>query len=73
MCKETMLLLGGAIPSFEMFLAQWKRLSLAPSHPQLSPFISLGLEWAKRYYNRFDRSKAYLFAMCTYPYVYDIH
>ncbi|KAF9228988.1 hypothetical protein BS17DRAFT_650665, partial [Gyrodon lividus] len=35
MCRESVPLLGGAFPSYEMFLAQWTSLSLACNHPQL--------------------------------------
>lgn len=66
MCGQKLPLLGGAIPSYETFLEQWKHLSTSNTDPQLAPLVSHGLERAKQYYNRFGRTKAYLFAMCKY-------
>lgn len=64
MCGEEVLLLGGAVPAYEMFMKQWKKLSDMPQAPHLQAFISSGLERAEHYYDRFGRSKAYLFSMC---------
>ncbi|KAH0839385.1 hypothetical protein J3R83DRAFT_97 [Lanmaoa asiatica] len=63
MCGEETPLLGGAVPAFEVFIAQWKRLSDLVDAPHLQVFMSEGLERAEHYYNRLGRSKAYLFAM----------
>ncbi|KIK78477.1 hypothetical protein PAXRUDRAFT_163928, partial [Paxillus rubicundulus Ve08.2h10] len=67
MCGQSLPLLGGAIPSYETFLAQWTSLSMSRTNPQLVPFVSHGLEWANHYYNCIGRSKAYLFAMFVDP------
>ncbi|KAF9220321.1 hypothetical protein BS17DRAFT_686284, partial [Gyrodon lividus] len=67
MCGESVLLLGGALPSYETFLAQWTSLSLACNHPQLTSLISPGLESANHYHDRLGHSKAYLFAMFVDP------
>ncbi|KAH0833879.1 hypothetical protein J3R83DRAFT_11054 [Lanmaoa asiatica] len=64
MCGEETPLLGGAVPAFEVFIAQWKRLSDLVDAPHLRVFMSEGLERAEHYYNCLGRSKAYLFAMC---------
>ena len=66
MCRENIPLLGGAVPSYETFLAQWKRLCVMDNHPQLAPFISPGLEWSDHYYDQLTLSKAYLFSMCEF-------
>lgn len=64
MCGENMPLLGGAIPSYEAFLAKWSHMSSSTTHPQLAPFIFHGLQLAKQYYERIKRSHAFLFSMC---------
>ena len=38
----------------------------AKKFPRCQPFIDIGLEWAKRYYNRMDDTRAYVIAMCKY-------
>jgi hypothetical protein len=55
-------ILSGAIPAFEMFMTKWEKLG--NEHPHLKPFIKPGLDWAYRYYNRMDRTTAYIVAMC---------
>ncbi|KIK77308.1 hypothetical protein PAXRUDRAFT_167300, partial [Paxillus rubicundulus Ve08.2h10] len=51
MCGQSLPLLGGAIPSYETFLAQWTSLSMSHINPQLAPFISHGLKQVNHYYN----------------------
>ncbi|KIK80918.1 hypothetical protein PAXRUDRAFT_46109, partial [Paxillus rubicundulus Ve08.2h10] len=67
MCGESIPLLGGALPLYETFLAQWTGLSLACDHPQLVSFISPGLESANYYHDHLRCSKAYLFAIFVDP------
>ncbi|KAI9570067.1 hypothetical protein HD554DRAFT_2019311, partial [Boletus coccyginus] len=66
MCGENIPLLDGAVPFYETFLAQWKRLCVMNDHPQLAPFVSSSLEWGNCYYDRLTLSKAYLFSMCEF-------
>jgi hypothetical protein len=56
-------LLSAAIPAFEQFLTKWEQLG--KEYPELEPYTSTGLEWANMYYDRFDRTDAYIVAMCT--------
>ena len=44
MSQESMLILSGAIPSFEMFMTSWE--ALKDSHSNLRPVIEAGLEVA---------------------------
>ena len=57
-------LLGGTLPAYETFVAQWQAMATSPNHPQLAPFIQEGLSWATSYHKRMRANKAYLFAMC---------
>lgn len=62
MSGESMPILSGAIPAFEMFMTKWEKLGA--EHPHLKPFIQPGLDWAYKYYKRMDRTSAYIIAMC---------
>ena len=61
MAAEKTPILSGAIPAFEIFMSQWEKLS--KEHPRLKDLIKPGLDWAYMYYNRMDRTKAYIIAM----------
>jgi hypothetical protein len=50
-----------ALPYFEMFLTAWE--SLSHKHPHLKPWIDVGIEWAKTYYERMDLTRAYVVSM----------
>ena len=54
-------LLAGVIPVFEVFLTGWEKL--AQKKKNLAPFIQCGLDSAKEYYSRMDKSNAYVVAM----------
>lgn len=62
MSGESRPILSGSIPAFETFMTQWEKLG--KENPHLKPFIQPGLEWAYKYYNRMDRTTAYIVAMC---------
>jgi len=62
MSGETFPLLSGAIPAFEMFMTRWEKLK--EEKPHLAQFIDKGLDSAYKYYNRMDRTDAYIIAMC---------
>jgi len=64
MSSESRPRLGSAISHFEMFMTIWE--NAAKKFPRCQPFIDIGLEWAKRYYNRMDDTRAYVIAMCKY-------
>ena len=64
MSGERCLLLGGTLPTYETFVAQWQVMATSPNHPQLALFIQEGLSWATSYHKRMRANKAYLFAMC---------
>ena len=53
---------AGVVPVFEIFMTKWE--TLAKKKPWLKPFIDEGLKWAKIYYNRMDRTNAYVISMC---------
>jgi hypothetical protein len=57
-------LLAGVIPVFEVFLTGWEKL--ARKRKNLAPFIQCGLDRANEYYNRLDKSNAYVVAMGKY-------
>jgi hypothetical protein len=67
MSGDRMPILSGAIPAFEMFMTKWEKL--AKDFPHLQPFIQPGLDWAYMYYNRMDRTTAYIIAMCKQLYL----
>lgn len=62
MSGETLPILSGAIPAFEMFMTKWEKL--AADHARLKPIVQPGLDWAYKYYSRMDETKAYVVAMC---------
>jgi hypothetical protein len=62
MSAESTPILSGAIPAFETFMTKWEQL--AKQHAKLEPIIEPGLNWAYKYYNRMDDTKAYVIAMC---------
>jgi hypothetical protein len=61
MSSESMPVLSGAVPSFEIFMTRWEKLRTA--YPRLKLWIDVGLEWATKYYNRMDDTDAYVVAM----------
>ena len=70
MSGETMPILSGAIPAFEMFMTKWEKLG--DVHPHLKPFIQPGLDWAYMYYDRMDHTCAYIIAMCKLVYLSEV-
>ena len=62
MSSETTPVLSGTIPAFEMFMSTWE--DLAERHPRLSLWIGVGMDKAKEYYGRMDRTAAYIMSMC---------
>ena len=65
MSKEKTPILSGAIPAFEMFMTSWEQL--AERIPRLRPHLDEGLKWALKYYERMDRTDAYIIAMLLNP------
>ena len=57
-----MLVLLGAVPSFKIFMTQWEKLHT--TYLELKPWVDIGLEWAKKYYNCMDNTDMYVVAMC---------
>jgi hypothetical protein len=62
MSAESMLVLSGAVPSFEIFMTRWEKLR--SKFPELKPLVDVSLEWAEKYYKRMDDTDAYVVAMC---------
>ena len=61
MSTERTPILSGAIPAFEVFKALWEQLS--DKHPRLRRWTSLGVEWAVKYYEQMDKTRAYVVSM----------
>ena len=61
MSSERTPLLGNVVPTFEMFIAQWK--ALGEQLPRCAPYIDAGLECARKYYKRMGKTRAYTIAM----------
>jgi hypothetical protein len=62
MSTESMPVLSGAVPSFELFMTKWE--NLRTRYPELKPWVDVGLHWAKKYYTRMGDTDAYVVAMC---------
>ncbi len=61
MSGERMPILSGTIPCFETFMTKWEQLK---DNPRTKLLVKEGLEWAYKYYDRMDNTKAYVVAMC---------
>jgi len=68
LCSEQMPILLDVVPAFKLFMTAWE--TLGKKHLCLAPFTQVGVEWAVKYYERMDLSKAYIVAMgkwtCSY-------
>jgi hypothetical protein len=66
MAAENALLLAAAIPAFELFVTAWKNMAINPTviAEGIVPFIRPGLTIAKKYYDLFMETDAYIIAMC---------
>ena len=62
MSSENRPVLGGVIPALEMFMIHWKELG--ENAPHCAPFITVGLEWARKYFMRMGETRTYIIAMC---------
>ncbi|KIL57978.1 hypothetical protein M378DRAFT_188346 [Amanita muscaria Koide BX008] len=65
MSSESLPILAGAIPAFEMFMTSWELLR--DKHPRLRKWVNVGLSWAAKYYSRMDRTRSYIVAMFLHP------
>ncbi len=65
MLKELTSILLEAILIFEKLMNEWEKL--ARLHKQLTPFINIGLTWAKKYYEHMDHTQAYVIVMYEWP------
>ncbi|KAF8573847.1 hypothetical protein K439DRAFT_1342974, partial [Ramaria rubella] len=63
MAKEATPILSGAIPAFETFMTSWE--ALGDKHAGLRPFIEVGLDKAREYHGKMDRTHAYIIATGT--------
>jgi hypothetical protein len=61
MSGESVPILSGAIHAFEVFMTAWEKL--AHDNPHLESIIKPGLDWTYKYYDRMDRTQAYIIAM----------
>jgi len=62
MSLEKTPVLCGSIPTFEVFMSAWEKL--AKGNQRLEKFIQPGLDWAYKYYDRMDCTRAYVITMC---------
>jgi len=65
MSKEKTPVLSGAIPSLERFMQSWEKLK--ESQKNLAPAIDIGLKYAYKYYERMDKTSAYVVALFLHP------
>jgi hypothetical protein len=68
MSSEKNPVLAGAVPSFERFMSVWEDLAADESMQDVAPAIQAGLKRAYKYYNRMDRTSAYVINMCEYQF-----
>lgn len=61
MSGERTPILSNVIPAFEMLMSAWEKLG--EKRENLKRFTNVGVEWAVKYYNRMDLTKAYVVAM----------
>lgn len=61
MSGESMPVLSGAVALFELFMSGWE--DLRDERPELTPWITIGLKWATKYYRMMDDTDAYVVTM----------
>jgi hypothetical protein len=61
MSSESLPVLSGSIPAFELFMTQWEFIRV--KYPELAESIDEGLKFANEYYKRMDNTRAYIIAM----------
>jgi hypothetical protein len=64
MSAESMPVLSSAVAIFEIFMWDWERLG--EQRPELLPWITIGLNWAKKYYSLMDDTDAYIVTMSEF-------
>jgi len=64
MSAESMPVLSSAIAIFEIFMLKWE--ALHKKCLRLTPWINVGLDWAKKYYKFMDDTNAYIVTMCEF-------
>ncbi|KIK12053.1 hypothetical protein PISMIDRAFT_121641 [Pisolithus microcarpus 441] len=69
MTSECIPLLSGALPAYETFLEQWKRLNTSSANPQFGPLLKEGLAHGERYHKQMHANKVYVFAMCEWSHL----
>ncbi|KAH9981768.1 kinase-like domain-containing protein [Russula vinacea] len=55
--------LSRAIIYFEKFMTKWEKLG--EQHQMLKPWTDIGVKWATKYYDRMDKTNAYVITMCS--------
>ena len=66
MSGESMPVLSSAVALFELFMSEWELRK--KECPKLAPWISVGLKWATKYYQRMDDTDAYVVTMSAFFY-----
>jgi len=61
MSAESMPMLSSAVAIFEIFMSQWEELG--KQFKKLTPWIKVGLNWAKKYYSLMDDTDVYIVTM----------
>ncbi|KAF8264009.1 hypothetical protein EI94DRAFT_1594796 [Lactarius quietus] len=60
---ETVPALLRTLPTFEVFMSSWEKVS--SKEPHFASLIKPGLEHAHKYYSRMDRTQSYIIALST--------
>jgi hypothetical protein len=61
MSVEKTPVLAGTIPCFEMFMTAWEHLR--DTNSNLRSYITEGMTWAVKYYEKMDQTRAYIISM----------
>jgi len=68
MSSKSTPVLSCAISDFETFMTDWE--ILRDEHEGLKYWMEIGLDWAKKYYIRMDKTDAYVVTMCKFYTLY---
>ena len=68
MSSENTPILAGTIPVFELFMSSWEVMLDDPvlEDENVARIIQPGLDIAKKYYNKFGDTDAYIISMCKF-------
>jgi hypothetical protein len=64
MSAESMPVLSSTVVIFKIFMSQWDELG--KEFTRLTPWINVGMHWAKKYYNLMDETDVYIVTMSEF-------